>query len=122
MSECSSCCSVDVIGTRLADRERACWRCEWWGMARNGAFAHPAISARRVGKAQACPPLGRNAHRQRGVSLDKAGIDPLRFADHLDRVKSFQHLLPDDLELQFGQPHADAAVDAEAERQMRARA
>jgi hypothetical protein len=52
----------------------------------------------------------------------RSWIDPLRFAHHLDPVKTLQHFLPDDLELQFGEPHADAAVNAEAERQMGTRA
>src|ERR1700730_16606296 len=60
----------------------------------------------------------RNAHRQGLDAAHKAGIDPLRFADHLDPVEPLQHLLPYDLQLQLGKPHADAAVDAEAERQM----
>src|SRR4051794_38985721 len=37
-------------------------------------------------------------------------------------IESLQDLLPDDLELQLGQTQADAAMDAEAERQMLARA
>ncbi|GCC45655.1 hypothetical protein chiPu_0029673, partial [Chiloscyllium punctatum] len=60
----------------------------------------------------------RDPHRQVLDAADEAGIDPLRLADHLDAVETLQHLLPHDLELQFGEPHADAAVDAEAERQM----
>src|SRR5581483_9307169 len=61
------------------------------------------------------------AHRQGLVPLDEAGIDPLGFTDHLDPVEALEHLLPDDPELQLGEPHADAAVDAEAEREVRAR-
>src|SRR5689334_20759980 len=57
----------------------------------------------------------RNPYRQRLVALDEARIDPLGLADHLDAVEALQHLLPDDLELQLGEAHADAAVDAEAE-------
>src|SRR5581483_8622164 len=46
---------------------------------------------------------------------------PLGLVDHLYSVEALEDLFPDDLQLQLGQPHADAAVDAEAERQMRAR-
>src|SRR5207302_9650669 len=67
-----------------------------------------------------CPPLRGYAHRQGLDAAYKAGIDPLRLADHLDLLEALEHLLPDDLQLQLGQPHADAAMDAEAERQMRA--
>src|ERR1700731_4102535 len=104
MSECSS-GSVDVIGTRLAEMARMV------GTARSGALAHPAISARRVGKAQACPPSGWNAHRQGLDASDKTRIHPLRLAHPLDPVEPLQVFLPDDLKLQFGEPHADAAVD-----------
>src|SRR6202022_3873823 len=61
-----------------------------------------------------------NAHRQGFDASHEARIHPLRLPDHFDLVESFQHLLPYDLQLLFGKPHADAAVDAEAERQMRA--
>src|SRR6185437_836974 len=61
---------------------------------------------------------GRYAYRKGFVALDEAGIDSLRLADYLDPVEPLQHLLPDDLQLQFRKPHADAAVDAEAEREM----
>src|SRR5882757_6198673 len=60
----------------------------------------------------------RNPHRQVLDPPHKARIAPLRLADHFDAVEALQHFLPDDLELQLGEPHADAAVDAEAERQM----
>src|SRR6187402_390448 len=62
--------------------------------------------------------LPRNAHRQLLDAADEARIDALRLADHLDAVETLQHFLPDDLQLQLGEAHADAAVDAEAERQM----
>src|SRR5665647_3765131 len=61
------------------------------------------------------------AYRQGFDAAHEAGINPLRLANHLDPVEAFQHLLPYDSELQFGEPHADAAVDAETERQMGAR-
>src|SRR3954453_15785243 len=59
--------------------------------------------------------LPRNPHRQRLIPLDEARIDPLGLADHLDAVEALQHLFPDDLELELGEAHADAAGDAEAE-------
>src|SRR5262249_35867560 len=62
-----------------------------------------------------------NPYRQGLVALDEAGINPLRLIDHLDLVETLEDLLPDDLQLQLGEPHADAAVDAEAERDVRAR-
>src|SRR5262249_39005353 len=55
------------------------------------------------------------------VAADEAGIDALRLANDLDAVEPLQHLFPDDAQLQLGKPHADAAVDAETERQMGAR-
>ena len=46
---------------------------------------------------------------------------PLRLAHHLDAREALQDLLPQDPQLQLGQPVAHAAVDAEAERQVLAR-
>ena len=63
----------------------------------------------------------RDPHRQGLVALDEARIHPLRLADHLNIVEPLQDFLPDDLQLQFGQPDPDAAVDAEAEGQVLAR-
>src|SRR5436305_3145334 len=62
-----------------------------------------------------------DARRQGLVAFDKARIDPLRLADHLDIVEAFQDFLPDDLQLQFGEPQAHATVDAEAEGDVGAR-
>src|SRR5205814_10124211 len=59
-----------------------------------------------------------NTYRQGFDAAHEAGIHPLRFANHLDPIETFQHFLPHDLQLQFGEPHADTAMDAEAERQM----
>src|SRR6201995_3287838 len=61
---------------------------------------------------------GRYAYRQDLDAANEGGIDPLRLTHHLDPVEALEHLLPDDLQLQFSEPHANAAVDAEAERQM----
>jgi hypothetical protein len=63
-----------------------------------------------IGHSSAC-----DSNRQCLVALDKTRIDPLRFAGHLDLVEAFQHLFPDDPKLEFGQPQADAAMNAEAE-------
>src|SRR5215475_7806816 len=65
--------------------------------------------------------LRRNAHGQGLDAAYKAGIYPFRLANHLDPLKTLQDLFPDDFELQLGKPHADAAMDSEAERQMDAR-
>src|SRR5437667_7953544 len=90
-------------------------------------FGKPGRSMTRSRIASRSVPLircasRRNANRQLFDAANKAGIDPLRLADHLDAVETLQHFVPHDLELQLGEPHADAAVDAEAERQMGARA
>src|SRR5262249_60291061 len=60
--------------------------------------------------------------RQLFDAAREGGVDPLRLADHLDLLEAFEHLLPDDTKLQLGKTHADAAVDAEAEGEVRARA
>src|SRR5262245_45291311 len=65
--------------------------------------------------------LCRNPNRQMLIALDEAGVDALRLLDELDAVEALQDLLPDDLQLQLGEAEAYAAVDAEAEREMRAR-
>ena len=75
-----------------------------------------------VGLGQVGAPLSGDTHGQRFDTAHKARIEPLRLAHHLDPLEALQNLLPDDPKLQFGEPHADAAVDAEAERKMGARA
>src|SRR5205807_3057873 len=40
----------------------------------------------------------------------------------INMVETLENLFPDNLELEFGKPQADAAVDAEAEGEMRPRA
>src|SRR6266436_122307 len=62
-----------------------------------------------------------DAHRQGFVAFDKAGIHPLGLIDHLNSVEAFQDFLPDDLQLQLGQPDPDATMYAEAEGEMSAR-
>src|SRR5882757_11396740 len=112
----NSSCSVAVIGTRLANRRARGGRAANKILRRNG-FGE----ARRVeGGVQGLVCSRWNAHRQGFDASHEAGIHPLRLANHLDLVESLQHLLPYNLQLQFGEPHANAAMDAEAERQMRA--
>src|SRR4051794_3286783 len=62
-----------------------------------------------------------DTHRQGLIALHKAGIHPLRFADHLNIVEPLEDFFPDDLELQLCQPDADTAMDTEAEGEMGAR-
>src|SRR5258705_10654438 len=62
-----------------------------------------------------------DAHRQGFVAFDKAGIHPLGFVDHLNIIEAFQDFLPDDLQLQLGQPDPDATMNAEAEGEVGAR-
>src|ERR1700722_2016236 len=110
MSECSSWSGV-VIGSRLG-----------------GQFvARAAARLLGIGGSEAAfkrvqGGLRRYAHRQGLDAAHKAGINPLRLTDHLDPLEPLQYLLPDDLQLQLGEPHADAAVDAETERQVDFRA
>src|SRR5216683_3224559 len=81
-------------------------------------FPAPPISAWWAGRAQACLPLCWNAYREGFDAAHETGIHPLRLAHHLDPVKALEHLLPHDLQLQLGEPHADAAMNAEPKRQM----
>ena len=83
------------------------------------------VGCRAEQRARIPPPVRRNAlrcsalrwnpHRQRPDAVDKVGIDPPRFAHHLDHRIPGQHFLPQDAKLQFGQPVADAAMNAKAE-------
>src|SRR6516165_695631 len=61
---------------------------------------------------------GCDTDREGLVALDETRIHPLRLVHHLDLVETPEDLLPDNLQLQLGKSHADAAMDAEAERQM----
>src|ERR1700761_4692799 len=54
-------------------------------------------------------------------SLHETRIHPLGRPDHLNMIEPLEDFFPDDLELQLGKADSDAAMDAEAERQMRAR-
>src|SRR6186997_898676 len=62
-----------------------------------------------------------DAYRQGLVALDETGIHPLGLADHLNIVEAFEDFLPDDFQLQLGQPDPDAAVNPEAEGDVGAR-
>src|SRR5580658_11148976 len=54
-------------------------------------------------------------------STHKRGPNPCRLAHHLDHARSRQEFLPQNLQLQFGEPVADTTVNAVTERQMLAR-
>src|SRR5215831_7241353 len=58
-----------------------------------------------------------DAHRQRPDAMDEIGVDPPRRPHHLDDRKAREDLLPQDAQLQFGEPVADAAVNTEPERE-----
>src|ERR1700743_2042418 len=62
-----------------------------------------------------------DAHRQGLIAFDEARIHPLGLVHHLNLGEALEDFFPDDLQLQLRKPHADAAVNAETERQMRAR-
>src|SRR6202046_1492170 len=63
-------------------------------------------------------PSGRDPHRQFADPVYEGREHPLRLADDLDSRQAIEDFLPQDLQLHFGQALADAAVNAEAERQM----
>src|SRR5882757_7522464 len=65
--------------------------------------------------------LGADDHRQRTDAADEVGVEPHRWTGDLKHEVALQDLLPQDFELHLGQPVADAAMDAGAERQMLAR-
>ena len=48
-------------------------------------------------------------------SLYEIRVHPPRFANHLDARKTLQNLFPHDAQLHFGEAHADAAMNPEAE-------
>src|SRR5690348_7127366 len=79
----------------------------------------PARRAARPGRRGDVSP--RDAYRQGADAVDEVGVDPLRLADDLDLREARQDFLPQDLQLQLRQPIADAAMDAEAKRQVLAR-
>src|SRR5580704_2212853 len=62
--------------------------------------------------------LSRNAHRQFGYAVHEGRVNPLRLANNLDLREAQQDLLPQNLQLHFGEALAHAAVNAEAEREM----
>src|SRR5262245_6964721 len=89
-----------------------------------GALSRSGILGPRLrgDDAQCCvTPSRGDAHGKRLVALHEAREDAMGLLHHLDGVVALQDLLPDDSELQFRQAEAHAAVDAEAERQVRAR-
>src|SRR3954465_3905335 len=72
--------------------------------------------SRTVAAGSAC-----DGDRQGFIAFDEAGIHPPRFPDYLDMVEALHDFFPDDLQLQFGKPDSDAAVNTEAERDVGAR-
>src|SRR5437763_16790296 len=87
----------------------------------SGSIAASANSAGSNGLVSVIVSSRRDAHRQRPDAVDEVGIGPLRRPHHLDHRVPRHDLFPQDAQLQFGESVADAAVDAEAERQMLAR-
>jgi len=65
--------------------------------------------------------LSCDLHGQKVVAFDEARVRPLGFANDFNLLETLQDLFPDDLQLQLRKSHADAAVYAEAERQVVAR-
>src|SRR6202012_5202111 len=71
----------------------------------------------RVGGAvDALDPAG-DLHHHLLVALHEGREGAARFVEDADLGEALEDLFPDDLQLQFGHAVADAAVDAEAERQ-----
>src|SRR5260370_34568171 len=62
------------------------------------------------------PRLTGDPHRERGDAVDEVGVDALGFVHDLDHREALHDFLPHDRQLHFGQPVADAPMDAEAER------
>ena len=54
-------------------------------------------------------------HRQRGITFNEAGYDPLWLSDHFDALEALQNLLPQDAQLHLGQAVAHAAMNAKTE-------
>src|SRR5712664_3811698 len=59
-----------------------------------------------------------NSRRQRANAADEIRIKPPRRAHDLEAKVPLQNFLPENPQLLLGQPVADAAMDAGAERQM----
>src|SRR6185437_14185962 len=85
-----------------------------WGRGRDFAFLY-AITLPRGRRFGA---LCVQSYRHAVVALHEARRDAAGFAGEFDVREAFHDLFPDDLELQFRQAIADAAVNAEAERQV----
>src|SRR3984957_2022186 len=73
----------------------------------------PKATANRLGLT-----LSRDSHRQFADPVNERREHPLRLADNLDVGQAIEDFLPQNLQLHFGQALADAAVNAEAERQV----
>src|SRR5262249_38953863 len=57
----------------------------------------------------------RDADWHRAHAVDEIGVGAARWRQYFDNRIARQQLLPQDAQLQFGEPVADAAMDAEAE-------
>jgi hypothetical protein len=61
---------------------------------------------------------GVDAGGEGGNAADKIRVEPFWFADDLDFHVPAQDFFPQDFQLQFGEPVAEATMDTGAERQM----
>ena len=55
------------------------------------------------------------------IAPHEIGVDALGLARDLDAAEAFEDFFPENAQLQFREPVADAAMDAEAEGEMLAR-
>ena len=62
-----------------------------------------------------------DANGQRPDATDEVGVEPGRLADDVNFKPALQDFLPEDLQLQFGEPIADATMNTGPERQVLAR-
>src|SRR5258706_2685362 len=85
-----------------------------------GRRGYRACPRRRPARLRLDP--GGNEDFHAAVGAQEAGLQPHRFFDDLDGREAPEDLLPDHLQLHLGQAIADAAMDAEAEAEMLARA
>src|SRR4051794_14598019 len=62
--------------------------------------------------------LAWDAHHHRRYAMHEARVYPFRLLHQLDERETLHDLLPENRQLQLGQPVADTAMDAETKRQM----
>src|SRR5438477_9785590 len=105
-------------------RSAASSRLSSMGCWRIGAGFNPSLARALQSPARMEPAAsGRDPHRQRRITVHEVRQHALGLADHLDLEieVALQNFFPHDLELQLGQPVADAAMNAKAERNVLAR-